>query len=170
MRRHLSMLAAVVSLLIALTSCRSAAPSADYQALARAGIRLGVDIDYDDDRLLYVTAAGWVGVPYRYGGESKRGVDCSGFVRAICRTVYGKEVSRTADEQYKSDCRRVRRSKLRGGDLVFFKNARRSRKASHVGIYLKDNKFIHASNSGVIVSDLGEPYYDKTWLGAGRLR
>ena len=90
MRRHLSMLAAVVSLLIALTSCRSAAPSADYQALARAGIRLGVDIDYDDDRLLYVTAAGWVGVPYRYGGESKRGVDCSGFVRAICCTVYGK--------------------------------------------------------------------------------
>ena len=156
MRRHLSMLAAVVSLLIALTSCRSAAPSADYQALARAGIRLGVDIDYDDDRLLYVTAAGWVGVPYRYGGESKRGVDCSGFVRAICRTVYGKEVSRTADEQYKSDCRRVRRSKLREGDLVFFKN--------------EDNKFIHASNSGVIVSDLGEPYYDKTWLGAGRLK
>ena len=66
---------------------------------------------------------------------------------------------------------RVRRSKLEEGDLVFFKNARKSRTASHVGIYLKDYKFIHASTSdGVIVSDLREPYYDKTWLAGGRFR
>ncbi len=156
---------------VMLASCGTARRTPDYAALARAGIRLGIDIDRDDDHRLYVAASQWIGTPYRYGGTTRRGVDCSGFVRALCNEVYGIELSRTADTQLKDDCRRVRRSKLEEGDLVFFKNARKSRTASHVGIYLKDYKFIHASTSeGVIVSDLREPYYDKTWLAGGRFR
>ncbi len=170
MSKHFTIIA-VACLAVMLTSCGASRGTIDYTALARAGLRLGIDIDRDDDHRLYVTASEWIGTPYKYGGTTQRGVDCSGFVRELCREVYGVELSRTADSQRKEDCRKVRRSKLDEGDLVFFKNARKSRTASHVGIYLKDNKFIHASTSGgVIVSDLREPYYDKTWLAGGRLK
>ena len=67
------------------------------------------------------------------------------------------------------DCHKVSKRNLREGDLVFFHNGRKKRIASHVGIYLKDNKFIHASTSrGVIISSLNEDYYRKHWLSGGR--
>lgn len=67
------------------------------------------------------------------------------------------------------DCHKVSKRNLREGDLVFFHNGRKKRIASHVGIYLKNNKFIHASTSrGVIISSLNEDYYRKHWLSGGR--
>ncbi len=153
------------------TSCRTAYTSTDFKELAKASIRLGMDIGYDDNKKLYIEASKWIGTPYRYGGASRYGVDCSGFTQAIYSEVYGKDLSRTADRQLKNDCRRVKKRNLQEGDLVFFKDSRKSKDASHVGIYLKDNKFIHASTSrGVIVSDLSESFYDKTWLAGGRAK
>lgn len=153
------------------SSCRSIAPKYNYTELAKASLRLGIDISYEDNQKLYLEVSKWLGVPYRYGGKGLSGVDCSGFCRAIYRNVYNITLSRSADEQYRNDCKKVSKAKLKEGNLVFFKSSRRSRKANHVGIYLKDGKFIHAStSSGVVVSDLDEYYYKKYWLSGGRVK
>lgn len=152
-----------------LGSCRTATPQFDYQELARASVRLGIDIDMEDNHALYVESANWLGVPYRRGGNTKRGVDCSGLVSSIYKKVYRKELQRNSEDQRKKDCRKIKKSKLREGDLVFFHNGRKKRQATHVGIYLKNRKFIHTSSSkGVIVSRLDEEYWDKHWLSGGR--
>ena len=152
-----------------LGSCRTVAPAYDYQELARASLRLGIDIDMKDNHALYVESGHWIGVPYRGGGTTKRGVDCSGLTSAIYKKVYRKSLERNSDDQRKKDCRKVKKSKLKEGDLVFFHNGRKKKRATHVGIYLKDRKFIHASTSqGVIISTLDEEYWDKHWLSGGR--
>ena len=150
-------------------SCRTVTPRYDYQELAKASIRLGIDIEMKDNHALYVESSNWLGVPYRSGGTTKRGVDCSGLTSSIYKKVYHKDLERNSDDQRKKDCRKVKKGKLREGDLVFFHNGRKKKKATHVGIYLKDRKFIHASTSqGVIVSTLEEDYWKKHWLSGGR--
>ncbi len=154
-----------------LTACSVHVPTTDFRELARASIRLGVDIGPKDNWQLYIESAQWIGTPYRGGGNSKRGIDCSGLTAAVYQKVYHKELGRSADDQRTRDCRRIKKSSLHEGDLVFFHNGRKKRVASHVGIYLKDGKFIHASTTrGVIVSSLKEEYYQKHWLSAGRLQ
>ena len=152
-----------------LGSCRTAAPAYNYQELARASVRLGIDIEMKDNHALYVESSNWLGVPYRGGGTSKRGVDCSGLTTAIYKKVYRQTLERTADDQRKKDCQKVKKGNLQEGDLVFFHNGRKKKTASHVGIYLKDRKFIHASTrQGVIISRLDEAYWEKHWLSGGR--
>ena len=152
-----------------LGSCRTPAPAYNYQELARASVRLGIDIDMKDNHALYVESSNWLGVPYRGGGTSKRGVDCSGLTTAIYKKVYRQTLERTADDQRKKDCQKVKKGNLKEGDLVFFHNGRKKKTASHVGIYLKDRKFIHASTrQGVIISRLDEAYWEKHWLSGGR--
>ena len=152
-----------------LGSCRTVTPRYDYQELAKASVRLGIDIEMKDNHALYVESSNWLGVPYRSGGTTKRGVDCSGLTSNIYKKVYRKDLERNSEDQRKKDCRKVKKRKLREGDLVFFHNGRKKKKATHVGIYLKDRKFIHASTSqGVIVSTLEEDYWKKHWLSGGR--
>lgn len=161
---------AVMAALLSACSAKTHLTERDYHALARAGITLGVDIDYADNHKLFVEASEWVGAPYRYGGNSKRGVDCSGLTRQIYKKVYRKRLSRSSREQYENDCRRIRRkSQLQQGDLVFFRTPGSGRKCGHVGIFLKDGKFIHASSSrGVVVDELDSSYWRKYWLAGGR--
>ena len=78
----------LVGLTVIFSSCRTSAPRLDYQALARASVLLGIDINLEDDHKLYLEAADWIGAPYRGGGDSKRGTDCSGMVYQIYRKVY----------------------------------------------------------------------------------
>ena len=159
----------LVILPLLLGSCRTITPRYDYQELARASIRLGIEIGMEDNHDLYVESSQWIGVPYRGGGTSKRGVDCSGLSSSIYKKVYRKNLERNSDDQRKKDCRKVKKSKLKEGDLVFFHNGRKKKRATHVGIYLKDRKFIHASTShGVIISTLDEEYWKKHWLSGGR--
>ena len=156
-------------LVILLESCRTITPQVDYQELARASVRLGMDIDMNDNHALYVESAQWLGVPYRNGGTTEQGIDCSGLTSAIYKEVYRKSLERNSDDQRKKDCRKVKKSKLREGDLVFFHNGRKKKTATHVGIYLKDRKFIHASSrQGVIISTIDEDYWEKHWLSGGR--
>ena len=156
-------------LVILLESCRTITPQVDYQELARASVRLGMDIDMNDNHALYVESAQWLGVPYRNGGSTEQGIDCSGLTSAIYKKVYRKSLERNSDDQRKKDCRKVKKSKLREGDLVFFHNGRKKKTATHVGIYLKDRKFIHASSrQGVIISTIDEDYWEKHWLSGGR--
>ena len=85
--------------------------------------------------------------------------------------MYRKKLSRSSEEQRDRDCRKVAKRNLKEGDLVFFHNGKKKRTASHVGIYLKDGRFVHASSSvGVVISSLNEKYYDNHWLQGGRVK
>ena len=155
-------------LLLCLSSCHTSAPRLDYRALARASVRLGMDIGPKDNHRLYLTAAEWIGTPYRSGGHTKRGTDCSGLTGEIYRKVYRVRLPRSTGEQLAA-CRKVARRGLKEGDLVFFHNGKSRKKVTHVGIYLKDDKFVHASTSrGVIVSSLNENYWRRCWMRGGR--
>jgi hypothetical protein len=111
----------------------------------------------------------WYGAPYHYGGMSRDGIDCSGFAFLLMSSVYSlASLPRTAKEQYESS-RHIRRDELQEGDLVFFHTLGRRRAVTHVGVYLRNNKFIHASVSGVMISDLSDGYYEKHYVGAGRV-
>lgn len=108
----------------------------------------------------------WYGTRYRLGGTTKAGIDCSAFVQAVYVSAFALTLPRTAKEQYKAS-RIISSTELKEGDLVFF-NTRGG--VSHVGIYLQNNKFIHASTSqGVTVSDMYDPYYMRRFIGAGRI-
>lgn len=134
--------------------------------------KLGVRVTSSDYRYLYAEAAGWLGAPYRAGGNSRRGVDCSGFVSLVYKKAYGKQLYRSSADILKRNCKKISRSNLQEGDLVFFYTGKGKKKTpNHVGIYLKSGKFVHASTSrGVIVSNLSEPYYLRTWLTGGRVK
>lgn len=109
----------------------------------------------------------WYGVSYRYGGSTKNGIDCSAFTAGIMTAVFGLPIPRTVREQYKSS-ERIDKDELNEGDLVFF-NTRGG--VSHVGVYLINNKFIHASTTnGVMISDLNDNYFFRKFVGARRIR
>ncbi|MDN3612898.1 MAG: C40 family peptidase [Vibrio gallaecicus] len=103
----------------------------------------------------------WKGVPYRFGGESFRGIDCSAFVQVAVFNVTKQSVPRTTNEQSKEGIK-INYKDAKSGDLVFFKT---SPNTNHVGIYLGMNQFLHASTSkGVIISRLDNPYWaSKFW-------
>lgn len=108
----------------------------------------------------------WWGTRYCLGGNTENCVDCSGFTLAVMRDVYGKSLPRTAQEQYDRS-NRLDREELQEGDLVFFHTSGRA--ISHVGVYLLNNKFVHAAtSSGVMVSDLNDTYWKPRYRGAGR--
>ncbi|MHA4806951.1 C40 family peptidase [Flavitalea flava] len=111
----------------------------------------------------------WYGTRYHYGGTSKEGIDCSAFAYSLMTAVYGLgTLPRTAKEQYAAT-KRIRRDELQEGDLVFFHTLGKHRAVTHVGVYLRNNKFVHASISGVMISDMNEGYYNKRFIGAGRM-
>jgi len=110
----------------------------------------------------------WLGTPYRFGGTSSKAIDCSAFTRTIFSESSEIELPRTAQMQYGVGIK-INRKDLKFGDLVFF-NTRRYAYATHVGIYLGDNLFAHASSRyGVTVSSLESNYYDKRFIGGRRL-
>ena len=123
------------------------------------------DVESINNVNLYTFIDDWYNTPYRYGGTTKKGVDCSAFVGALTNSVYGVKLPRTARDQYKwTD--RLEKDELVEGDLVFFNT---TGGVSHVGIYLGNDYFIHSSSSrGVVIDNLQENYYKKRFLGGGR--
>lgn len=107
----------------------------------------------------------WFGTRYRLGGTSKTGIDCSALMQVFFSALYGVSLPRTAREQYQAS-RRISRTELKEGDLVFFNT---TGGVSHVGMYLQNNKFVHASSSGVTISDLFDDYWMKRFIGVGRM-
>lgn len=115
---------------------------------------------------LYQQYSEWKGVGYRYGGLDKSGVDCSGFVHLTLKRHFGLEVPRSTEglSEYGIS---VSRSELMAGDLVFFITGRSKR---HVGIYVENGKFLHASTSrGVMLSDMGDDYWAARYWKARRV-
>lgn len=110
----------------------------------------------------------WWGAPYQYGGTTRLGVDCSAFVQQLYREVYRKDVARSTAELYKQ-ARKIPKRKLRAGDLVFF-DLTGTKKITHVGVYLQNGRFAHASTKkGVRIDYLGDAYYSKQKYFAARL-
>ncbi len=110
--------------------------------------------------------ASWKGVRYRLGGSTKSGIDCSGFVQRTFREQFGLELPRSTYEQQEMG-KSVDRTKLRTGDLVLFRAGSTGR---HVGIYIGNNQFVHAStSSGVMISSMDEPYWKKRYNEARRV-
>ena len=170
MKNTLFYFIALISILFSLSSCRTTAPSYDYQSLARSSIKLGMDISLEDNHKLYTNAANWIGTPHRIGGNTKNGIDCSGLTSQLYKTVYKIELPRSSKAQL-DICKKVSKNQLREGDLVFFSTDHSRKKVNHVGIYLKNSKFIHTSSSqGVRVNSLNEPYYLTNWISGGRTR
>lgn len=109
----------------------------------------------------------WYGIPYKYGGSNGIGIDCSALCSKLMDTVYGIALPRTAESQYEMGVR-IRKDQLKQGDLVFFNT---TGGISHVGVYLANNKFVHAAaSSGVMISDLDDPYYKRRYIGATRVK
>jgi lipoprotein Spr len=118
---------------------------------------------------LQTAVNGWLGVPYLYGGESKKGVDCSALTQNIFVEAYGSQLPRTAKLQLKMG-NKISPALLKKGDLVFFQNSR-GVFIDHVGIYLGNDKFVHASRQkGVIISRFSSAYYQKRFIQARRVR
>jgi murein DD-endopeptidase / murein LD-carboxypeptidase len=129
-------------------------------------VLLNTDVEAVQNAPLFSVIDDWYGTRYELGGSTKAGIDCSAFVQAVFSKVFQIPMPRTAKEQYKA-VQSVSRTELKEGDLVFFRT--RGSGVSHVGIYLQNNKFVHAATSGgVMVSDLSEEYWVKHYVGCGR--
>ena len=117
---------------------------------------------------LYSVVKSWLSTRYRYGGHGEKGIDCSGFTKAVYREAYNINLTGGGSASiYNPDVVPVERDSLEEGDMVFFKIRRR--RISHIGVYLGNNKFAHAArHGGVIISDLNHAYYKKRYFKAGR--
>lgn len=128
--------------------------------------KLGVPVPEMANQLLYATLYEWMGVPYKYGGNNKKGVDCSGLICSVYPEVYKIQVPRVSAQMYK-ETNRIEERELKEGDLVFFKI--NTRDISHSGIFLFNDYFVHSTTSkGVIISRLNDAYWRKYFVGGGR--
>ena len=151
MRRSVLLLFAIV-----LQACAGLRPVAPPAPLPASVVEARLTAQYRD----------WRHTPYRVGGQSRAGVDCSGFVQLTFREQFASRVPRTT-EQLAATGDRVRGSDRRPGDLVFFRTGVFTR---HVGIYLGEGRFLHASKSrGVIISEMDSPYWRDTYWQSRRV-
>lgn len=127
---------------------------------------MGVAVNATTNTKLYQFVYDWLGTPYRLGGNSKKGIDCSKFSLALYENVFNTTIGYNSRNQF-ANVTPVNKAELQAGDLVFFKI--RSRNITHVGVYLGDDKFAHASSSkGVMVSNLNEAYWKRYYYNGGR--
>jgi lipoprotein Spr len=127
---------------------------------------MGVALSATSNMKLFHFVYDWIGTPYHFGGSSRRGIDCSAFTKELYSEVFNLDIKRNSRDIF-SMVNPVGKDDLKEGDLVFFKI--HSRRISHVGIYLGDNKFAHASSRGVAISSLDDDYYSRYFYKGGRL-
>jgi NlpC/P60 family len=127
---------------------------------------MDMDVELLTNTKLYEAIENWWATRYRYGGTTKKGIDCSALTGALLNEAFGFILPRTARDQY-AQCEKITRENLEEGDLVFF-NTRGG--ISHVGVYLGNNYFVHASvHSGVTINSLNDDYYSRKYISGGRL-
>ena len=129
---------------------------------------LGVDENKIENVALYSLIDSWYGTSYKYGGSSKNGIDCSNFANIIYQEIYKKSLTGSSASIYNL-CKPLSTNDLQEGDLLFFKIEKNT--ISHIGVYLQNNKFVHATTkAGVRIDDLDQAYYKKYFFKAGRLK
>ncbi|MBI4929857.1 MAG: C40 family peptidase [Bacteroidetes bacterium] len=160
-------------LILALIFCscgtRKSTTNGSYKTIEEKYTQLlGVSKENISNKKLYSFIDEWYGVKYKYGGKSKSGVDCSGFATILFKEIFGKNIMGSSASLY-HQCTAISKKDLQEGDLVFFRIE--SKEISHVGIYLQNNKFVHATTkAGVMIDDLNEEYYKKYFEGGGRIK
>jgi len=127
---------------------------------------MGVALSATSNMKLFHFVYDWIGTPYRFGGSSKKGIDCSAFTKQLYSQVFNLDIKRSSRDIF-SMVSPVSKDELKEGDLVFFKI--HSRSISHIGIYLGDGRFAHASSEGVKVSSLDDAYYSRYFYKGGRV-
>ena len=149
-------------------SSRSVRTKNEGSLIERYAHVLGVAEGKLRNEKLYRFIDQWMGVPHRTGGMDRNGIDCSGFTSILGKEIYNQQLPRIA-RQMADQVKRKYENELEEGDLVFFDF--KGQKFSHVGVYLHNNKFVHASTSkGVIISDLKDPWYYKYFSRAGAMK
>jgi lipoprotein Spr len=138
-----------------------------YSIQFKYALLLDREVENITNLKLYFFIESWFATQYRYGGTSREGIDCSAFTSKLVSSVFETTIPRTAREQY-AFTSRIDRENLQEGDLVFF-NTRGG--VSHVGFYLGNNYFVHSSvHGGVKISSLTESYYNRKFIGGGRIQ
>jgi lipoprotein Spr len=128
---------------------------------------MGVAVSATSNVKLFQFVYDWIGTPYHLGGDTKRGIDCSGFAYQLYNKVFDTSIGSNSRNIF-SMSTPVDKEELKEGDLVFFKI--HSRAITHVGVYIGNGKFAHASSSkGVMISYLADPYWTRYYYKGGRL-
>ena len=154
---------------IAVFKTKSSASLVSIEACSSLQFKYAMMMNRDVESIgnipLYKFIDEWWGTRYRYGGNDKKGIDCSAFVGELVQNIYGLTLPRIAKDQFKV-CNKISNEELKEGDLLFF-NTRGG--VSHVGFYLGDNYFVHSSvNGGVTISSLTDDYYSRKFISGGR--
>jgi len=169
-KKYVLLLTIILTPYLGLGQSREAYPLQEEQSIFKIEYLnqvFGIALSYTPMSLkLYDFVFDWIGKPYRFGGESKNGIDCSAFARELYARVMGEYLPRNSRQQFKY-VKTITKEELQTGDLVFFKI--KTRDISHVGVYLSDNKFIQSSKSGVNVASLDHPYWKRYYYKSGRL-
>lgn len=173
MRIHKTAKVNIILLIMVCVLCSCGTSRQTSKKLTNLSRQTGIQLNKHDNIKLYEECAKWLGTPHCSKANNKNCFDCSGFVVQVYTTVFGKNIGRSSQDMLTQHCHKKSKRALKEGDLVFFNtsNKPKSKTANHVGIYLKEGSFIHTSTSrGVIISNLSEPYYIKTWLSGGRVK
>ncbi|MES2828903.1 MAG: NlpC/P60 family protein [Bacteroidota bacterium] len=162
-RRFSSLLVLIILLIFA--SCSSRRPIINTNASAA---KIADAMSNLKSKQLYRFITDWTGVKYRLGGLDKSGIDCSGFALLLERDIYGNALPRRSRDQAETIQEKDTRQ-LKEGDLIFFSFG--GNEIDHVGIFLNNNYFVHASTTrGVVVDDLMLPVYQKALIKAGSFK
>ena len=131
------------------------------------GTLTGVPPEKITNAQLYNFIDKWLNTNYKYGGQSEKEIDCSAFSQILYEAVYKKKLPRTSEAQYNASDKISTLRNLQEGDLVFFTTIK-GKRISHVGIYLQNNRFVNATNKGVLISDMNLPYWRDSFVAGGR--
>jgi len=140
----------------------------DQESLAKDYLSqiMGVALSATSNLKLFNFVYDWIGTPYHFGGNTRKGIDCSAFTKELYSEVFKMDINRNSRDIF-SMVNPVKKEDLKEGDLVFFKI--HSKRISHVGIYLGNSRFAHASLRGVAINSLDDAYYKRYFYRGGRM-